>query len=184
MTIGVVDACFIIDWSRYKRRDRISNLFDIIYIHEEVMDQIRSIRAVEFTAQLMRLGVLRIYPWSRIEEEEFTRLRNEVLSNSRIPALERPDLLCLIIARTLEAVLISENIGVHRVVQYHPEYMHLRVWTALEVLENLVYRGAISVNSTDEFLDILKEYEEDTLHKFRSDRVNSVLRRMREWLGS
>ena len=35
--MGVVDACFIIDWSKYRRRDRISNLFDIIYIYEEVI---------------------------------------------------------------------------------------------------------------------------------------------------
>ena len=180
--LGVLDACFIIDWSRYRRRKLLSKLFDIMYIHEEVLAQIRSIVAIEYVTELMARGTLRLYAWSDTDEVEFVRLREEVSSDPRIPAVERPDILCLIIAKSLNAILLSENVGIHRIVQYSPRYKDANVWTALEVLENMVYKELITIRNEEEFLDYIREYEEDTAHKFRRKRVEKCIKRLREWL--
>ena len=37
MMLGVVDACFLIDWSRYRRRELLASLFKAILVHEEVL---------------------------------------------------------------------------------------------------------------------------------------------------
>ncbi|RLF98389.1 MAG: hypothetical protein DRN49_05950, partial [Thaumarchaeota archaeon] len=147
-----------------------------------VLDQLVSEHTIEFTSRLLSKGVLRLYPWSQSEEDEYLRLRSEIVSDPRIPSLERPDVLCLVMARSVNAVLLSENIGVHRVVDYHPRYRGLRVWTALEALENMVYENLISVSGEEEFLKYVREYEEDTAHIFKKKRVEDVLKRLMSWL--
>ena len=181
--LGVIDACFVIDWANYRGRRALKRMFKLLYVHEEVLEQIRTRRAVEFVGELFSEGVLRIYPWSESEESEFLRLRDEVVADPRIPSLERPDILCLVIARSLNAPLLTENLGVHRVVQFHPRYAGLRVWTALELLENMVYAGVLSVGSPEEFLELVREYEQDTAHVFKRRRLEEVLERVRRWLG-
>ncbi len=179
---GVVDACFLIDWSRFRRRRILEELFDVLLVHEEVLGQVRSEVTVEYASSLLAKGVLRLYPWSEADEVEFVTLRSQVSSNSRIPSLERPDLLCLIIAYNSGAVLLSENVGVHRVVEYHPKYSRVRVWTALDVIEQSVYRGLVEVQSEADFLRVVKEYELDTHHRFRRDRIERSVGRVRAWL--
>jgi len=180
--IGVIDACFIIDWSRYRHRDLIKGLFDILYIHEEILAQLRSEISISFTSRLLAEGKLRLYPWTQSDEDEFLLLRSEIIANPRIPSLERPDLLCLIIARRANAILLSENIGIHRVIEFHPRYRNVKVWTALETLEHLVYRGLITLSSEEEFMRFVREYEQDTNHIFRKRRIETCLKRLRTWL--
>ena len=180
--IGVIDTCFLIDWSRFRKREILEKLFNVLLIHEEVLRQIRSESAIEYVSELFTKGVLRLYPWSNMDEKEFIILRSQVSSNSRIPSLERPDLLCLIMTYNSDAVLLSENVGIHRVVQYHPRYSHVKVWIALDVIEQSIYRGLINVDSEEDFLSIVKEYELDTHHSFRKNKVRSATERVREWL--
>ncbi len=133
--IAVLDACFIIDWSSYRNKHLLEEFFKTMYIHEEVLRQVRSPVAIEYLGRLFTSGVLRLYPWSNTEEKEFNKLRDEVTRDPRIPSLERPDIICLVMAKTLDSVLLSENLGIHRVVQFHPRYRGLRLWTSLELLE-------------------------------------------------
>ena len=180
--IGVIDTCFLIDWSRFRRRNVLKKLFNLLLIHEDILRQIKSEETIEYTSRLFAEGILRLYPWSEIDEREFINLRNQVSSNSRIPSLERPDILYLIIAYNNNAILLSENLGIHRVVQYHPKYSRVKVWTALDVLEQAVYSNVIRINSEEEFLHIIKEYVLDTYHSFRKKRIESSLNRVRKWL--
>jgi hypothetical protein len=179
---GVADACFLIDWSRYRRKGILEKLFDLLLIHEETLLQLRSPPAIEYVSSLLASGLLRLYPWSPDDERQYSKLRDEVSLDPRIPSLERPDLLCLVIAHRTGSVLLSENLGVLRVTQFHPIYSRVKVWTSLEVLENSIYNGLISVSSMDEFLEILREYEEDARHIFNKRRVDAATRRLKEWL--
>ena len=51
MMLGVVDACFLIDWSRYRRRELLASLFEAILVHEEVLAQLRSPSAIDFASR-------------------------------------------------------------------------------------------------------------------------------------
>jgi len=180
--LGVIDACFIIDWCRYRYRGLLEKFFSTLFVHEETLEQLKSERSITYISELLAKGILRLYPWSHREEDEFLKLRSEIASNSRIPSLERPDILCLIMAKNLNATLLSENVGIHRVVEFHKEYGNVIVWTALETLENLVYKGLLNISSTNEFLRYVKEYEYDTGHIFKSSRLENSLRRLKSWL--
>ena len=179
---GVADACFLIDWSRYRRRDLLEKLFNLILIHEETLLQLRSPPAIEYTSSLLASGLLRLYPWSSDDEKQYNKLREEVSLDPRLPSLERPDLLCLVIAHRTGSILLSENLGVLRVTQFHPLYSRVKVWTSLEVLENSVYSGLTDIDSLDEFLEIVREYEEDARHIFNKKRLDTVAKRVSEWL--
>ena len=179
---GVTDACFLIDWSRYKRREILEKLFDLLLIHEETLLQLRSPPVIDYASSLLARGLLRIYPWSSDDERQYSKLREEVSLDPRVPSLERPDLLCLVIAHRTGSILLSENLGVLRVTQFHPLYSRVNVWTSLEVLENSVYRGLINISSVDEFLEIVREYEEDARHIFNKRRLDIVVKRVSGWL--
>ncbi len=56
MMLGVVDACFLIDWSRYRRRELLASLFEAILVHEEVLAQLRSPSAIDFASRLLARG--------------------------------------------------------------------------------------------------------------------------------
>ena len=180
--IAVIDTCFIIDWARYRRKNILTKLFKLILIHEEVLAQIRSPITINFISNLLSQGVVKLYPWSSREEEAFNRLREEIVLDPRIPALERPDILCLIMAYMSNSILLSENKGILRVIAFHPKYSAIKVWTALEVLENAVYRGLLKINDIKNFLQLVKEYEEDTKHFFNRTRMNIIEMRIRKWL--
>jgi len=180
--IAIIDSCFIIDWSKYRKKHLIKNLFDLIYIHEENLSQLKSFEAINFTSDLFNSNILRLYPWSMRDEDEYIRLRNELTLNSRIPSLERPDLLCLIIAKNTNGILLSENTGIHRVTQYHPRYMSVKVWTAIETIENMIYHGILEITNINEFKEYVNEYENDTGHIFKSKRINEAIGRLSLWL--
>jgi len=181
--IGVLDACFIIDWSKYSNKSLIQELFDIIYIHEETLAQLKSEDSIQLISNLLSKDKLRIYPWSDLDEEKYAKLRDEISGDPRIPSLERPDLLCLIISHDINGILLSENTGIHRIVNFHPEYRKVEVWTAAEVIENLIYKGLIKISSPEDFLTFIKEYEDETRHKFKSERIIKCLERIRKWQG-
>ena len=183
MMLGVADSCFLIDWARFGRRELLANLFEAIFVHEEVLAQLRSPSAVDFASRLLARGVLRLYPWSLAEEELYLRLRDEVALDPRIPSLERPDLLCLVIAYETGAVLLTENLGILRVIQFHPTFSRVTAWTALEVLEQLVYRELAEVRSVGDFLNLVAEYCEDAKHVFSRKRLEEAVERVRRWLA-
>ena len=180
--IGVIDSCFIIDWCKFRYRELLKKLFSLLYLHEETLAQLKSEDTILFTSKLLSEGKLRLYPWSQSEEDEFLLLRSEIIGNSRIPSLERPDMLCLIIAKNLNAILISENLGIHRVIEFHPRYRNVKIWTALEVIENMVYKGIFNVSSKEEYLRYVRQYESDTGHVFKMSRLTKSIERVELWL--
>jgi len=173
--IGVVDACFLIDWCRFRRRELIKEVFERLYVDEEVLAQFRSEAVLELIARWMGEGFLTLRAWSTLDEEELGRLRAIVESNTRIPTLERPDLKSLVSARKMNAALLSENLGVLRVCQYVPSYTQVKVYTALDVLALIV-----KAKGEPKLRQLIAEYEEDTKHRFSSRRVEEALREVGE----
>jgi len=173
--IGVVDACFLIDWCRFRRRELVKAVFSRLYVDEEVLAQFRSEAVLELVAKWMGEGFLALVAWSTLDEEELGRLRSIVEADTRIPSLERPDLKSLVSARRMGAVLLSENLGVLRVCQYVPGYVGVKVYTSLDLLKHIVKAGQGLRLSK-----LIAEYEEDAKHKFSARRVEEALREVGE----
>ncbi len=58
----VADTCFLIDWSRFRRRDLLVRLFGKIVVTQHIINEIRSDYAVEYVSSLIASDKLYIYP--------------------------------------------------------------------------------------------------------------------------
>jgi len=159
--IASVDTCFLIDWSRYSRRDVLERLFDYCYITEDVLDEIRSDATVAYVASLLAKGFLVFYPFKRELEPLVRRLVDISARDPRVRALDPPEAYALAIGIREGAVVLTENRGVLNLVALYPEYGSVRVWRSLEVLKEAYIRGLIGDLEGE-----LERYERETGHRF------------------
>jgi len=55
--ICVIDACFVIDWSLYGRRDILKDIFSSFYITADVFDELKSERAYNMIIEWRRENI-------------------------------------------------------------------------------------------------------------------------------
>ena len=181
---AVADACFLIDWCRYAHWQLLEHLFQRIYIHAEVLDQLVSEPAVKLASTWLGKRFLVLYPWMEEDEQLAQQLTREIVAHPQLPYLERPDVLCLVIALRTGAPLLSENTGILRACNYHPRLTQVQVLTALDVLTLLAERGHLPIASTQDFLNHVRAYSEQTGHVFSEARIKQAVARIERWLQS
>jgi hypothetical protein len=59
---AIADTSFLIDWIRYSKSRLIFRLFEVIYIPESVLTEIRSERSLTWIAEGLEEGGLAIFP--------------------------------------------------------------------------------------------------------------------------
>ncbi|MEZ0319503.1 MAG: PIN domain-containing protein [Pyrobaculum sp.] len=154
-TEAVVDTSFLIDWARYSKRELIYELFDLVWIPEPVLSEIKSASALEWVAQSIASGKMAYLP----EFPEYREAALRLIAMSRrfpVRGLDYPEAYCIALAESRGHVVLSENGGA-----YAAQYLFTRakVWRAFEVLYELVKRGKLSRE------DVLK-YQEEAHHRF------------------
>ncbi len=107
---AVADTCFLIDWARYRHRDILFQVFRTVFVPEDVLNEIRSENTVTWVADALAHDKLSLYTPLADEVEEARRLVEESRLNSRMPAVDLPEALCLAIGRR-RAILFSRRIG-------------------------------------------------------------------------
>ena len=182
MRTAVLDACFIIDWARYEKRELLKSLFDRAFIHRDVLNQLVSERAISLASKWLGEGFLAIYPWMDSDEDVALRLISQLSAMPEIPMLERPDVLCLVIALRTRSCLLTENKGILRAVEFHPDLSDVKVLTAIDILESLVIEGILQINSIDDYIAEVRAYEAQTGHIFSRKRLDESRERVISWL--
>ena len=71
---AIADASFIIDWARYSRRDLLFKVFDVVWIPEPVLGELRSERSVMWVAEKLAAGVMALFPELPNYRDEALRL--------------------------------------------------------------------------------------------------------------
>jgi len=137
---------------------------------------------VTLAAEWLSAGFLQLYPWTVAEERELGQLASELRRYPQIPELEAPDLKCLAAAKASGLVLLTENLGVRRVVEFHPRYREVEVWTSLTALERSIYEGLQQVRGLDDYVSKVSKYEEETGHRFSRRSLEESYRRVEAWL--
>jgi len=116
------------------------------------------------------------------DEDVALKLISQLLAMPEVPMLERPDVLCLVIALKTHSCLLTENTGILRAVRFHPDLQDVKVLTALDVLENLVLEGVLRISSIDEYIEEVRTYEAQTGHLFSRRRLDESRERVLSWL--
>ena len=172
--ICVMDACFVIDWARWRRRDLLWRVFSTGFIPEPVLREVSTPTPLRALREWMVAGWLTVYPTSRELEDEAIGLILEMRRDPRIPRIDPPEAICVAIARRIGAVVLSENRGVLRAYQLARERLApVVVWNSLRLLAHLYARGLAAASS---FLDLVREYEDEARHAFSRREVMMVAR--------
>ncbi len=156
-----IDTCFLIDWARYSRRHILEKLFEFCYVTDEVLREIVSETTLQYVAQLLGKGFLVLYPFKETLEPIVRRLIEVSARDPRIRTLDPPEAYALAIGLRENAVVLTENRGVHTLVKLYAEYSNVKVWRSYELLVEAYRRGLVE-NLEEE----LARYERETGHRF------------------
>ena len=155
-----IDTCFLIDWSRYSRRDLLRKLFDYGFVIEEVLNEVKSEKTLTYLSSLLAEGFLVIYPFRREIEPIVRAVIDASARDPRIRTLDPPEAYALAIGIREGAVVLTENKGVFNMVKFYPEFSST-VWRSYEVLKRAHELKFINLEEE------LSRYERETGHRFQ-----------------
>jgi hypothetical protein len=156
---AVADSSFLIDWSRYSRRDLLTRLFDVVHVPESVLLEIQLPPAVDWVAERLADGSFALFTETPDVETKARELM--ALSRSRpLKAIDYPEAVCLAAGLRFGYTVLSENGGAF----FAPRVLNLGVvvWRAFEVLVEAWRRGFVQ-----DIVEELRRYEQEALHLFR-----------------
>jgi len=170
---AIADTCFLIDWARYRDRDILFKVFNVVFIPETVLREVKSEGTITWIASRLTENKLALYTEVEDEVEEARRL---VEISRRIPhtlPIDLPEAICLVVGKVRGYVVLTENKGAIMISEVINEYRDVVVWRALEVLLTAHLTGVLNVDCSDP-LKHFTEYQEDTLHIFPRKDVTEV----------
>ncbi len=171
---AIADTCFLIDWSRYRRRDTLFRVFRVVFVPENVLAEVRSESTIAWISRGLAEDRLSLYTPTRDELEEARMLVEESRLQPRIPSIDLPEALCLVVGRRRGYVVLTENRGALLAPLMLSEYRGVRVWRALEIILEAARIGALDVDCGDPE-SIFREYSSDTLHIFPRRALESAV---------
>ncbi|MCC6034085.1 MAG: hypothetical protein LM567_01095 [Desulfurococcaceae archaeon] len=156
MANAIADTSFIIDWVRYSKSKSIFKIFDLIYIPESVLAEIKSERTLIWISESLEEGKLAIFP----ELPDISREALDLVAKSRrfpVRPVDYPEAFCLVVGKRFNLIVLTENGGALALRSYDPEYHDVVVWRAIDVLYKL-WR----LNYVNSFKEELELYQRET----------------------
>ena len=173
-TFAIADTCFLIDWARYRRRDILFQLFRVVFVPEQVLNEVKSENTIAWIARGLAQGALALFTPSSDEIEEAHRLIEQSHLHPQMPSMDLPEALCLVIGRRRGYIVLTENRAALLAPRLLRELRDVKVWRALEILLEATKRGIIQPDC-DNPRSIFDEYSNDTLHIFPSKALNKAV---------
>jgi len=170
--VCVLDACFVIDWARWGRRDLHWRVFDLGFIPELVLREVSTPQPLRVMREWMTAGLATVYPSSRDLEGEALDLILRARRDPRVPRIDPPEALCAVLARRLKAVVLTENRGLLRAYELaKEEFAPAIVWNSLRLLAHL---RAANLAVASSFVELVAEYEGEVKRVFSRREVTRV----------
>jgi len=112
-TEAIADASFIINRARYSRQDLLFKVFDVVWIPEPVLGELRSERSVMWVAEKLAAGAMALFPELPNYRDEALRLM-EIGGRYPIRRLDYPEAYCIAVAD--DRGFVGERCGIRRAV--------------------------------------------------------------------
>ncbi|MEM0278186.1 hypothetical protein [Pyrobaculum sp.] len=168
MRQAVADTCFLVDWVKFRRRDLLFAVFDVVWLPEPVLSEVKSEDTLDWVASKLAERRMALLPETPELRAEALSLMAEASARLSAPLVDYPEAFCLAAGRRLGAVVLTENRGALAVPRVLPQYAGVEVWRSLEVLAKAVEAGAADCSAFD-------EYREDAVHEFPKRDLEKVL---------
>ena len=156
---AIADSSFLIDWSRYSRREVLTRLFNVVHVPESVLREIQLPPAIDWVAEKLAEGSFTLFT----ETPDIEAKARELMALSRskpLKAIDYPEAVCLAAGLRFGYVVLSENGGAY----FAPRVLGLgiTVWRAFETIVEAWRRGLLQ-----DLVDELRRYEQEAVHLFR-----------------
>jgi len=172
---AIADMCFLIDWSYWRYRDVLFELFKTVFIPENVLREVKSENTLDWITSNLAKGKLALYT----ETPDIVEFATRIMEKSRlIPGLrgvDLPEAICLAVGKRRGYIVLTENRGALMAVDILEELSSVRVWRSLEVIVEAIKKKLIPGNP----VDIFKSYEEDTKHFFPRRELGVIINELR-----
>jgi predicted nucleic acid-binding protein len=156
---AIADTSFIVDWAKYSRRDILLNLFEVIYVPESVLRELKLPPAIDWVADCLASDAFALFTETPEVEEDARRLM--AMSRGRpLKRIDYPEAACLAAGLRYGYVVLTENGGAY----FAPRILGISVtvWRSFEVIVEAWRRGLV-----EDLVGELRRYEEETLRLFR-----------------
>ena len=151
MSIAVVDACFLINWSRFRYREDLFKLYPRLALPEIVLSEIRSSDAKRFMLSLATSGKLIIIPRVNLIDREALKLFTLINSIPELPRIDEPEAYGLAYAKLHGIPFLTDNAAPRIAREFLREIREVQVLDSLEVLCRL-YSGEYLLLRIKEFM--------------------------------
>ncbi len=174
---AIADTCFLIDWSLWKKRDIIFQLFKTIFVPEVILNEVKSEGVISWIAEALAQGKLSLFTETSEILEEARSLIERSRMTPGIRGVDLPEAICLVVGKRRGYMVLTENRGALMIVNLFEEFSNVKVWRALEVIAEAIRRGILQ---TPHIENIFMEYEVETKHRFPRVDLDNVIRKLRE----
>jgi len=140
-----------------------------------VLNEIKSQPALDMVVDWIGENYLALSEISK-DDPEVTKLISEIDRINSFPTIDVPEATALLLAKrgNIENVL-SENKATIAAVELQ-DFKNIKIWTALEVIQEAITQGFLPINSTQEIKNYFEGYCEDTTHEFKKDKLERVIK--------
>jgi len=158
--LRIMDTSFLINWVRYENRDLLFDYYNIVFITESVLYEIRTEKPLLWISEWLAKGRIKIL-------EETTDVRRKALliidMTRGIPlrSADYPEAVCLALGKELNLDVLTENGGVFAAKEIIEEYSSVNVYRGIDVLYLLSQKGLIK-----DFISEVKKYINVTKHTY------------------
>lgn len=162
-TNAVMDTSFLIDWVKYDNRDLLFKHYDVVFITESVLNEIRTEVPLLWVSEWMAKGRIKVL-------EETADVRRKAISiveatrGAPIRSADYPEAVCLVFGKELGVDVLTENGGVFAAKELLEDYRDVNVYRAIDVLYMLFKEGLII-----DFTSEVKKYINSTKHTYTRD---------------
>ncbi|MFP3227010.1 MAG: hypothetical protein RXQ80_08865 [Sulfolobaceae archaeon] len=114
---AIMDTSFLIDWVKYDKRDLIFNYYDLIFITESVLNEIRTETPLLWISEGLAKGRIKVLE----EDREVRRKALLIVEATRglpIRSADYPEAVCLVFGKELRVDVLTEN-GVWASLNFH-----------------------------------------------------------------
>ncbi|MCK4614898.1 MAG: type II toxin-antitoxin system VapC family toxin [Thermoplasmata archaeon] len=170
--IGVIDACFIIDWSRYRRKEILKKVFRKLYITESVLGELKSESTISFVGDMIADEYLALFDISS-EHPDVIDLMSGYNARNIEPNIDAPEATALVLALVSGSkYLLSENKATYSASLFE-RFEDIEVWGAMDVIKEAILRGVLATSDPKKYFD---EYSIDTSHSFKRTSLERCLK--------
>ena len=157
---AIIDTSFLIDWVKYENRDLLFKYYDLVFLTESVLNEIKTETPLLWISEWLAKGKIKI-----LEETLDVRRKAlfivDITRESPVRSADYPEAVCLVFGKELGLDVLTENGGVFIAKEIIDEYRNVNVYRGIDVLYILFQKGLIT-----DFVSEVKKYINSTKHTY------------------